>query len=248
MASALASQWALEVPIAAAEPLGDAATREVPALGDPAFELPGLPPGTARAGRSEANQGQASLSRCLVWRLEGDAPQHLLLQEAALNEDRRDGAARLAFVAPLLPAVSCAQTQQGSRVAAVTADGALHTFLHTYDAAGGSGGPSLARQLLAPDALTSVPLAAQFVRAGAPTTLLEVGGYMCIGTAEGNVVCLPAGATSAAAAFQLTPTSGFTKASGVPAVGVAALAQAAQRRAFACGPWANSSKRRRQRV
>lgn len=214
---AQASQQCLEVPLAL---LGDASSLpaiEVPALGEPLFEFVPLPEGSARAGRSQAPSASAASSRCLVWQLEGGAAaqQHLLLQEVAVNEERRGGAARLAFAAPLLPAVSCVEGGAGSagttRLAVVTADGALHTLTH----AASSDAPSLARQLAAPEAVTSVPLAPLFQRAGAPTAVVEVAGWVCVGTADGNIVCLPSGAADAAAAVTLTPTSGLSKARAV---------------------------------
>lgn len=209
----LTTQRALEVPLGSADGPSDAPpTREVPALGEAAFELPALPPGAALAGRSEASQGGSGAS-CLLWRLEAAAPQMLVLQEAGVMAERREAAVALAFEAPLLPAVAAADVHgaQGVRLSALTADGALHTFVHTST----PGAASLARQLAAADAVTSVSLAPLFARAGPPTALLEVGSHLCIGTADGNVVCLPAGPRpdDVAAAFQLTPTSGISKAS-----------------------------------
>ena len=205
------TQRAFEVPLGSADGPSDALpAREVPALGEPAFELRALPPGAALAGRSEASPSGSGAS-CLLWRLEGSAPQALVLQEARVTDERREAAAALAFEAPLLPAVAAAEVQgaQSTRVCALTADGALHTFVH----AGAPGAPSLARQLAAPGAVASLPLAPLFARAGAPTTLLEAGDHLCIGTADGNVVCLPAGPgpEDAAAAFQLAPASGLSK-------------------------------------
>lgn len=209
----LTTQRALEVPLSSADGPSDAqSTREVPALGEAAFELPVLAAGAALAGRSEASQG-GSGACCLLWRLEGAAPQTLVLQEAGVTDERREAAAALAFEAPLLPAVAITDVHgaQGTRLSALTADGALHTFVHS----GTPGAASLARQLAAADAVTSVPLAPLFARAGPPTALLEVGSHLCIGTADGNVVCLPAGPgpDDVAAAFQLSPASGLSKAS-----------------------------------
>ena len=207
----LTTQRALEVPLSSADGPSDALpTRAVPALGEAAFELPVLAAGAALAGRSEAAQG-GSGACCLLWRLEGAAPQTLVLQEAGVAEERRDAAAALAFEAPLLPAVAATDVHgaQGTRLSALTADGALHTFVHSST----PGAATLARQLAATDAVTSLSLAPLFARAGPPTALLEVGGHMCIGTAEGNVVCLPAGPgpEDVASAFQLSPTSGLSK-------------------------------------
>ena len=207
----LTTQRALEVPLSSADgPSNALPTRDVPALGEPAFELPALPSGAALAGRSEASQG-GSGACCLLWRLEGAAPQTLVLQEAGVTEERREAAAALAFEAPLLPAVAATDVHgaQGTRLSALTADGALHTFVHSST----PGAASLARQLAATDAVTSLSLAPLFARAGPPTALLEVGGHLCIGTAEGNVVCLPAGPSpeDVASAFQLSPTSGLSK-------------------------------------
>lgn len=208
-------QQALEVPLALLSDASSLPVIEVPALGEPLFEFAPLAEGSARAGRSQAPSPGASSSRCLVWHLEGGAQQHLLLQELAVNEERRDGAARLAFAAPLLPAVSCVEGGTGpagtTRLAVVTADGVLHTFVHATATAA----PGLARQLAAPGALTSVPLAPLLQRAGAPTAVLEVAGWVCVGTADGSIVCLPSGATDASGAITLTPTSGFTKARSV---------------------------------
>lgn len=200
-------QWALEVPLAQCD-ASTAPIHEVPDCGEPLFEFAALPEGAARAGRSTASQGSSS-SRCLVWQLESGTPDQLLLHEVAVNEERPGGAARLAFASPLLPAVSCveAPAAQGTRLAVVTADGMLHTFLHSSTASAGS----LARQLAAPGAVTSVPLAAAFQRAGAPTALLEVGSWVCVGTAEGNFVCLPTGSADAGAAVVLAPTSSLSK-------------------------------------
>lgn len=209
----LTTQRALEVPLGGADGPSDALpTREVPALGEAAFELPPLAAGAALAGRSEPSQG-GSGACCLLWRLEGAAPQTLVLQEAGVTDERREAAAALAFEAPLLPAVAITDVHgaQGTRLSALTADGALHTFVHS----GTPGAASLARQLAAAGAVTSVPLAPLFARAGPPTALLEVGSHLCIGTADGNVVCLPAGPgpDDVAAAFQLSPASGLSKAS-----------------------------------
>ncbi|PRW20989.1 kinase [Chlorella sorokiniana] len=207
----LTTQRALEVPLSSADGPSDALpTRDVPALGEAAFELPTLPSGAALAGRSEASPGSSSAC-CLLWRLEGAVPQTLVLQEAGVTDERREAAAALAFEAPLLPAIAAADVHggQGTRVSALTADGALHTFVHS----GTPGAASLARQLATADALTSVPLAPLLARAGSPTALLEVGGHLCIGTAEGNLVCLLTGPgpDDVAAAFQLSPTSGLSK-------------------------------------
>lgn len=219
---------AFEVPLTGdASPSAALAPPEVavPPLGPPAFQLAALPPGAARAGRSSDSPG-ASPSRCLVWRLDGAAPSTLALQEVAVNEERRDGAVRLAFAAPLLPAVACTEVAGGgggakTRVAAITADGALHTVLCSP---GGEGG--LPRQLAAPGAVASVPLAPLFQRAGTPTALLEAGGHLCVGTADGNLVCVPAGSTDPGTAFQLAPAGGLTKV--LLAAGTAGRAGAAE--------------------
>lgn len=224
--AALASQWHIEVPLTHFGH-ADAPLVQVPG-GEAAFTLRQLPEGAARAGKSEAVQCTTTCSRVLLWQLDASAPAELLLAEVAVNEERRDAAVRLAFSTPLLPSISCVSAPQGgvqgTRLSAVTADGALHT-LHYRSAAGGSSGSSgtaagsapdsgargLAHQLAAPGAIASVPLAAHFQRAGAPSAVLEVGGWTCIGTEEGNIVALPAGATDSAAAVVLAPTSGLTK-------------------------------------
>jgi hypothetical protein len=203
---------ALEVPLVQL----DAAAAPTLAVGgsggDVVFQFSPLPEGAAAAGKSDVavTQGSSSSSRCLVWQLEGATPCQLLLQEVGVSEERRDGGVRLSFAAPLLPSISCIDLPQlhGTRLAVVTADGVVHTIQHSPPAGAGSG---LARQLSAPGAVTSVPLAAAFQRTGAPTTLLEVDGTLCIGTAEGDLLCLPAGGADPAAAFQLTPTSGLTR-------------------------------------
>ncbi|KAL4420612.1 hypothetical protein ABPG75_010268 [Micractinium tetrahymenae] len=228
--AALASQWHIEVPLTHSRH-ADAPLVQVPG-GEAAFPLRQLPEGAARAGKSEAAQCTTTCSRALVWQLDAAAPAELLLAEVAVNEERRDGSVRLAFSAPLLPSISCVDASQGggqgTRLSAVTADGALHTLHHRSSAsssssagpgtaagasasAPGSGTRGLAHQLATPGAITSVSLALLFQRAGAPTAVLEVGGWTCIGTEEGNIVALPAGGTDPAAAVVLAPTSGISK-------------------------------------
>ncbi|EFN52609.1 hypothetical protein CHLNCDRAFT_138668 [Chlorella variabilis] len=201
---------AVEVPLCLVEQLAPILEVGVDGESPACFQFKPLAEGTARAGKSEVHQN-SSASRCLVWQLEGGAPSQLRLQEVSVCEERREGGARLRFAAPLLPAVSCTESAQhgGTLVAVVSADGALHTIRHSSSQA--AGGASLLRQLQAPGAVTSVPLAPLFQRAGEPTALLEVGGVVCVGTQEGNLVCLPAGSTDAADAFVLAPTSGFGK-------------------------------------
>jgi hypothetical protein len=206
-----AALWALEVPLCQ---LGsDVPTVEVPGAAASAFPLPPLPEGGVLAGKSRLETG-ASTARCLVWQLDGSAPNELLLQEVAISEERRGGAARLRFAAPLLPCVSCTDSVRGggTLVAAVGADGTLHTLRHTAAASAGDPSATLARALQAPGAVASVPLAPLFQRAGAPTALLEVGGFLCVGTAEGNVVCQPADSADPADAFTLTPLGSLGKA------------------------------------
>lgn len=224
--AALASQWHIEVPVTDLRH-ADAPLVQVP-CGQAAFSLPQLPEGAARAGKSEAVQCTTTCSRALVWQLDAAAPAELLLAEVAVNEERRDGAVRLVFSAPLLPSISCVDApqdgMQGTRLSAVTADGTLHTLHYRSSAGTGStsggaaagaaadGGPrGLAHQLTAPDAVTSIALAPHFQRAGAPTAVLEVGGWTCVGTNEGNVVALPVGGADPAVAVVLAPTSGLTK-------------------------------------
>lgn len=224
--AALASQWHIEVPITH---FGHADVPLVQVPGEEAaFTLQQLPEGAARAGKSKAIQCTNTCSRTLVWQLDATAPAELLLAEVAVNKERRDRAVRLAFSAPLMPSVSCVDAPQGgcqgTRLSAVTADGALHTLHYRSPSSSGSSGNGastgnapdsapfgLAHQLAAPGAIASVSLAAHFQRAGAPTAVLEVGGWTCIGTDEGNIVALPVGATDPAAAVVLAPSSGFTK-------------------------------------
>lgn len=214
---ALSSQRAMEVPLCSIE--ADAPLREVPACGEPLFSFAALPAGSASAGKVAAAQGVASCARALVWQLDGRAPAELLLAEVAVNEERRGAAVRLSFGCDLLPAVSCVEVPEGgTRVAVLTADGALHTVWYGGASAARAGAAALppgtsglARQLAAADAVVSVPLATHFQLAGAPTTLLEVGGWTCVGTSEGNVVCLPAGSSDPAAAVVLAPSSGLSK-------------------------------------
>lgn len=210
----LTSDWALEVPIWQLQLDASAPSREVPAVGDAIFQFRGLQPGVARAGKSKAVFGATSCSHCLVWQLEGGAPQQLLLAELAVNHERQDGAARLLFGAPLLPSLSCNESRhedtQATRLSVVSADGALHTIVYTSHATEGRAG-GLLRQLSAPSSITTVPLAPLFQRLGAPSAVQEVGGWTCVGTEEGNIVCLPVGTADPAAAVVLAPSSGFTK-------------------------------------
>ena len=210
------NHWALEVPLVQLDAAAAPTLAVAGSGGDAVFQFSPLPEGAAAAGKSDVavTQGSSSSSRALVWQLEGATPSQLLLQEVGVNEERRGGGVRLSFAAPLLPAVSCIDLpqQHGTRLAMVTADGVVHTIQHRPPAgAAAAAGGGLARQLSAPGAVTSVPLAAAFQRTGAPTTLLEVDGTLCIGTAEGDLLCMPAGGADPAAAFQLTPTSGLTR-------------------------------------
>ncbi|KAL4855567.1 Nuclear pore complex protein NUP160 [Chlorella vulgaris] len=200
-------QWAIEVPLCQFDACH---TLDVPGDGTPRFALPVLPEGDACAGKSKVYQGSIA-SRCLVWQLDAAKPAQLLLRDVGVSEERREGSVCLSFASSLLPCVSCTESVQhgGTLVAVVTADGMLHTIRHSTGAAASTG--SLASQLRAPGAMASVSLAAHFQRAGPPTAVLEVGGFICVGTSEGNLVCLPATSTDLADAFPLAPMSSLGK-------------------------------------
>jgi hypothetical protein len=205
-------QWAIEVPLCQFDACH---TLDVPGDGTPRFALPVLTEGDACAGKSKVYQGSIA-SRCLVWQLDAAKPAQLLLRDVGVSEERREGSVCLFFASSLLPCVSCTESVQhgGTLVAVVTADGTLHTIRHSTGAAASTG--SLASQLRAPGAMASVSLAAHFQRAGPPTAVLEVGGFICIGTSEGNLVCLPATSTDPADVFPLAPMSSLGKVGALP--------------------------------
>ncbi|GAB4820336.1 hypothetical protein N2152v2_007382 [Parachlorella kessleri] len=171
----------------------------------PAVPVPGgepvlqLRPATSTAGKVRTPP-LSSVIRDTLWQLDAAAPQELLLVEYGFSTDWEETSARVAFGAPLLPSIGAAVSAEGSLLAAVTADGALH-LLHVpaglQQARGGSGAAgrraSMAAALRQAGAVRSVQLAPAWVRAGTPTAVLMVDGHACVGTDQGTVVCLPVG-------------------------------------------------------
>ena len=178
--------------------------------GHPLFTFP---PRTA-AGSTLRTDRQVALtahtpynaSSTLLWKLAAEEPAVLTLQLYSFAADLRDAEARLQFGAPLLPHVSTFETVHAGHLAALAADGTLHTL--KLDLQPQPQRLALHRQLGAAGAMQAVALAPVLARLGAPTCLLYVSDYICIGTDQGHVVCLPALCPDPAAAVELRAGGG----------------------------------------
>jgi hypothetical protein len=206
---------AIEVPIYVGDDDSRAPTLRV-AGGGPVV-LPAAPRAAAGAAARPDAQGPVvagaahDFGRALVWRTAAAAPAVLHLTELDVVSGSGAAAeceARLEFGAPLLPLVATGGVSDGGGplLAALTADGVLHVLRLADGAAAAAPGaprPALRARLAAPGALRAAALAPAFERLGAPTALLALGGLLCVGTASGVVLCLPAAAPDPAAAFEL---------------------------------------------
>lgn len=94
----------------------------------------------------------------------------------------------LAFDVPLMPVVTCIHNEAGLMLSALTGTGELHTF--TIDPVGAKLLGLLA-VLTAEGTARCAPLGPQLQRLGRPSALMQLPGFVCIGTEDGNVLCLP---------------------------------------------------------
>jgi hypothetical protein len=172
--------------------------------GPPAFQFD-IRSAAGKSPLSSASTATGDLS----WLLEEQDPTRLVLHYLTLKGSMEDQSARLAFSSPVLPAVSCTSTLNGTSLMAITADGTLHTVLLPTSAQQ----PDPLPTRLQTGAVSSAPLAGLFHRAGAPSCLMQIADTVCIGTQQGALLCLPAGNLVPEAATVLKPSTllGFTK-------------------------------------
>eukprot|EP00887_Chlorella_sp_A99_P004375 scaffold15.g4375.t1 len=111
----------------------------------------------------------------------------------------------LEFEVPLLPAVHIFHWDNDVQIAALTADGALHTVRLEPVAVRQKG---LAVLLAEPGVLRATPLGAALQRAGRPSALIQLRTHTCVGTDDGNIVCVPGESLDAAKAFELRSSGG----------------------------------------
>lgn len=208
--------------------VGAAPTHHVAALGPPVYEWE--PPARALAGASTSTR-LAPDPYAIIWQLLDNS--RLLVQLVELSEESEEAtggthggthahadsaprarpatAAVLQFGAPLLPSISAIHREAGVTVAVLSADGALHTV--TLDP-GAVRGRSLAQALAAPGTVASTLLGPQLARLGAPTALAHLPSHVCVGTEEGNVLCLPSDSLAPAAALELWASGALSKVLG----------------------------------
>lgn len=148
-------------------------------------------------------------SREFIWRLESAEPCVLALHDVCLVAGgNHDNEVRLEFPIPLLPSICGVATAEGHRVFSIAADGSLVVVSLAHEPTAQEIRP-LHHRLSAEGSVTTVSLAETFERVGTPTTLLLAAETLCIGTASGTILCLPAMDPNPATAMELTASSGL---------------------------------------
>lgn len=148
-------------------------------------------------------------SRALIWELDADSPSVLVLRHFSVTADgsHEDDTVHLRFTAPILPSITSCQINQGSKIFCLTEDGGLHAITYLKERSG----TDTLLQSLSPlaEAVLSIPLGDYFDRLGEPTSLTRVEDTVCIGTSQGNVLCVAATNPSVDTIFELNLNAGL---------------------------------------